>query len=233
MLVAADGLRSSLRRSEGLDAPCSGPRRFGLRRHFGLPPWSSSLEIHLANGAEAYVTPVSNCTVGVAFLWTEPRDPNQAFRSTSGFPSRWQRRWDWLAGKFPRLMDRLAGSSPQSSIRGAGPFEQASRARIADRFALVGDAAGYVDAITGEGISLSLMSACALAGTLPDALAKGAHREALVPYELESRRLFRRYELMTRSLLGVIRRPRLRRSLFGLFQEAPALFDLLLAKVVG
>ena len=99
-----------------------------------------------------------------------------------------------------------------------------------DRFALVGDAAGYVDAITGEGISLSILSALSLAGTIPDALTKGAHRAALRPYEAEYRRLFRRYELMTRGLLAIIDRPRLRRSSLLLLRRAPALFDFLLAR---
>src|SRR5262249_45707974 len=59
MLVAADGLASHLRTEEGLDVPCRGARRFGLRRHFARAPWTSSVEIHLGDGAEAYVTPVS------------------------------------------------------------------------------------------------------------------------------------------------------------------------------
>jgi len=225
MVVAADGLASRLRHAEGLDVPCTGPRRFGLRQHFVCAPWSESIEVHLARDAEAYVTPVSDRCVGIAFLWTEPlgneRSPAHQ-RSTT--------RWHRLAARFPCLMDRLRHAAPESPIRGAGPFERASRGCTADRFALVGDAAGYVDAITGEGISLSILSALSLADTIPDALTSGADRAALQPYEDEHRRMFRRYALTTSGLLAIIRRPRLRRSSLLLLRRAPALFDFLLAK---
>ena len=230
MVVAADGLASRLRHEQGLDVPCTGPRRFGLRQHFVCAPWTSSIEIHLADGAEAYVTPVSARSVGVAFLWTEPLGNE---RSPTDEPTGPSTRWHRLARRFPRLMDRLAGASPDSPIRGAGPFERASRACTADRFALVGDAAGYVDAITGEGISLSIISALSLAATIPDALTKGGHRASLSPYEDEYRRIFRRYSLTTRGLLVLIHRPRLRRGSLLVLRRAPALFGFLLARCNG
>jgi flavin-dependent dehydrogenase len=231
MLVAADGLASPLRRAAGLDAPISRSRRFGLRRHFQCAPWSSLVEVHLVPGAEAYVTPTSDHSVGVAFLWTAPsvRSLSAEREAPPGSPARWEQ----LAEMFPHLMDRLDGAPPLTAVRGAGPFEQGARARIADRFALVGDAAGYVDAITGEGISLSLLCAHALVGNLPVALAKGAHRQALLSYERDFRTLFRRYEIATRALLGVVARPRLRRSMLHLLRRAPFLFDAIVAKACG
>jgi flavin-dependent dehydrogenase len=128
-------------------------------------------------------------------------------------------------------MTRLDGAIPDSKLRGAGPFERASRARTSDRFALVGDAAGYVDAITGEGISLSLLCAASLGRALPDALARGADRRALVPYEKEFARLFREYAFVARAVLAIARRPRLRRRFLVLLQRFPALFDALLARI--
>jgi 2-polyprenyl-6-methoxyphenol hydroxylase-like FAD-dependent oxidoreductase len=226
MLVAADGLASRLRKEEGLEVVCAGAPRFGLRRHFARAPWSTSVEIHLGDGAEAYVTPVSEACVGVAFLW-EGRRAERASVQADGPSSPWNR----LERKFPRLMDRLAGAPPSSRIRGAGPFERASRARTRDRFALVGDAAGYVDAITGEGISLSLLSAAALGRILPDALVRGAERAALLPYERESARLFRKYELLTRAVLALARRPRARRRALLVLRRFPRAFDALLSWV--
>src|SRR5205085_5328271 len=129
--------------------------------------------------------------VGVAFLWAEGRPGRET-------DARCEAPWDRLARKFPALMAHLDGAAPHSRIRGAGPLARASRARTLHRFALVGDAAGYVDAITGEGVSLSLLSAAALARVLPDALARGADRASLAPYERAFARLYRSYALLTR-----------------------------------
>jgi 2-polyprenyl-6-methoxyphenol hydroxylase-like FAD-dependent oxidoreductase len=237
ILIAADGLASRLRREHELDVPTTGPRRFGLRRHFRCAPWTSSIEIHLAAGAEAYVTPVSSDCVGVAFLWSESDrdagdDSCQPGLSEASDENRPESRWDCLQRLFPRLAARVEGAEPCSRIRGAGPLERVSRARTSDRFALVGDAAGYVDAITGEGISLSLLSAAALARILPDALGQGASRAALAPYERDFARLFRRYALATRGVLAIVRRPGLRRDILRAFRRFPRSFDWLIGHVV-
>ncbi|URN14562.1 NAD(P)/FAD-dependent oxidoreductase, partial [Streptomyces sudanensis] len=62
---------------------------------------------------------------------------------------------DHLAA-FPALRKRLAGAQATGPVRGAGPLHQRSAARTAGRTLLVGDAAGYIDALTGEGIALAL-----------------------------------------------------------------------------
>lgn len=137
-VVAADGLHSWTRRTLGLDRPASGTRRFGQRQHFAVKPWTDHVEVHWGRRAEAYVTPVAPGTVGVAVL------------STSRRP------FDAHLDDFPRLRERLAGAIPSSDVQGAGPLRQRSSSRVAGRVLLVGDASGYVDAITGEGISLGL-----------------------------------------------------------------------------
>ena len=111
--------------------------RYGFRRHYRLAPWSTFVEVHWAKGAEAYVTPVSDDEVGVAFLWHE-RAPS----------------WEAMLSRFPHLA-RLRGASALSSIQGAGPFRRRPRRVTAGRLALVGDASGYVDAITGEGVAIA------------------------------------------------------------------------------
>ena len=69
LLVGADGLLSRVRREAGLELPWRGRRRFGVRRHFRLRPWSPFVEVHWAEGIEAYITPVGPDRVGVALLW--------------------------------------------------------------------------------------------------------------------------------------------------------------------
>jgi menaquinone-9 beta-reductase len=234
MLVAADGLSSPLRCKEELDVPPRGEPRFGLRRHFRRAPWSRSIEIHLAKDVEAYITPVSPDCIGVAFLWSESNRERRSLERApkAGSDGLSRGRWDALLQRFPVLGARLNGALPCSRIRGAGPLERASSARTRHRFALVGDAAGYVDAITGEGISLSLLSSMCLAHVLPDALCRGATRAALAPYERDFARLFGRYAVATRGVLAVVRRPRLRRSVLRTFHRFPGSFDWLIGHVV-
>ncbi|AKQ63342.1 Oxidoreductase [Myxococcus hansupus] len=219
MLVAADGLASPLRHAEGLDVEPVGPRRFGLRRHFQLAPWTPYVEIYFAPGVEAYVTPTGVKRVGLAFLWEDGRvDGRVSFES--------------LLSRFPVLEARLSGAAPDSQPRGAGPLARVSRARIADRFALVGDAAGYVDAITGEGMSLAFVCAEALGNLLPDALARGATRESLAPYEDCFQRVFRKYSWSTGALLMLARRPWLRRPVVRLLGKTPWAFERILHGIV-
>src|SRR5215831_10077421 len=214
ILIAADGLASALRHAEGLDGRQPDRRRFGLRQHFRRSPWTDFVEVHLSDGAEAYVTPVGPHRVGVAFLWEEQRLAKPIPQS--------------VRQRFPTLSEKLAAAELESDTRASGPLARTARTPIADRFALLGDAAGYVDAITGEGVSLALLCAAALGKVLPDALARGATRDSLVPYARAFTRLFRRYAWTTRSVLAVSRRARLRHSLVRFLSTHPAAFEAML-----
>ena len=67
---------------------------------------------------------------------------------------------------FPALRDRLGDAAPASEVRGAGPMRQHVRRRVYGRVLLVGDASGYLDALTGEGIGVGLAQAEVLARCL-------------------------------------------------------------------
>src|SRR5262249_25809266 len=73
-VVGADGFLSQVRRWAGLAGPETPPdrRRFGVRRHYALPPWTDRVEVHWGPGCEAYVTPVSPEEIGIAMLWSGP-----------------------------------------------------------------------------------------------------------------------------------------------------------------
>jgi flavin-dependent dehydrogenase len=204
-LVAADGLHSRLRREAGLALPRAPRRRFGVRRHYRIAPWSDCVEVHWAAGVEAYVTPAAPGQVGVALLW------NGDGRS-----------FDELLARFPSLAERLAAAPAASATAGAGLFEQRARRRVQGRLVLSGDAAGYLDPLTGEGLSLAFRSAHALAPLL----AQGHELEA---HEAQWRALSRSYFRMTRLLLEIGARPRLRRRVVSMLAREPALFSRLLA----
>ena len=220
VLIAADGLHSPLRRAEGLEVPARGARRFGLRQHFVAAAWTDRVEVHLSPGAEAYVTPCGPSRVGVAFLWSDGRLEERASIGT-------------LLGRFPVLARRLAASAPDSEPRGAGPFLQRARRRVARRFALLGDAAGYVDAITGEGMSVALVCAESLAECLSDVIRRDGDVRAFNAYEATARHEFRKYAWTARAVLALARRPRLRRSVVATLAHRPRAFEWLLARTVG
>jgi menaquinone-9 beta-reductase len=215
VLVAADGIHSRLRRLAGLDCQARLPQRLGLRQHFRVTPWSEFVEVHLGEGMEAFVTPVGEERVGVAFLWTKDAAAGPVAI-------------DAFLGRFPAVAARLVGSPADSRARGAGPLAQRARSRVTDRMVLVGDAAGYMDAITGEGLSLALVAAQVLGEILPAALERGATRETLLPYERACAREFRRYALVCRCLLGLTGRPRVRRRIVHFLGGHPRLFDRLI-----
>ncbi|TXK18846.1 NAD(P)/FAD-dependent oxidoreductase [Homoserinibacter sp. GY 40078] len=135
-LVAADGLHSPVARSVGLALPeLRARRRFGQRRHFGVAPWTDLVEVYWTPAGELYVTPLAG-EVGVALL--APRGVRFA---------------DALAASG-ELAERLDGADATSELRGAGPFRQRTRARSRGRVLLAGDASGYVDALTAEGLRI-------------------------------------------------------------------------------
>jgi flavin-dependent dehydrogenase len=76
---------------------------------------------------------------------------------------------------------------------------------------LIGDAAGYVDAITGQGLSLAFAASAVLMEALPDDLSADL-RPAFERYEAGVRARWLRYALPARALVALSRRPGLRRS---------------------
>ncbi|HWI33513.1 MAG TPA: NAD(P)/FAD-dependent oxidoreductase [Lapillicoccus sp.] len=197
-VVAADGLHSPVRRRLGLDGPRARLRRFGLRRHFRLTPWTSFVEVHWAPQVEAYVTPVASDLVGVALLTRERGSFDQHFK------------------RLPSLQDRFRHAEAVGDVLGAGPLLQHVRARVAGRVLLVGDASGYIDALTGEGIALGVAQArSAVSAIVGDVPAR---------YEDDWLRVTRRYRVLTASLLvGTQLRP-LRQLLVPTAQFLPRAF---------
>ena len=169
-LVAADGLHSAVRRAVGIEAHAGTPRRYGVRWHYRVPAWSEFVEVHWSRWGEAYVTPVEPDLVGVAILSSQR--PELAC--------------------FPSLARHLQGASC-GPARGCGQLRQLVSRRVAGRVLLVGDAAGYEDALTGEGISLAVKQAAAAVRAIVD--------DKPLSYERTWRRVTRDYRFLTRGLV--------------------------------
>jgi flavin-dependent dehydrogenase len=174
-LAAADGLHSPIRRQLNLCAEGSGEVRRGLRQHFTVSPWTDLVEVYWSRLGEAYVTPVADDLVGVAILTSA--------RGT----------FDSHLDAFPLLKRRLHGAPAANAVLGAGPLRQRVRARVSGRVLLVGDAAGYVDALTGEGIAVALRTSAELVDCL--------RADRPQDYEAAYRRVSWECRLLTASLL--------------------------------
>lgn len=203
-IVGADGLRSRVRGWAGLESSHQGPERFGVRRHYRVEPWTDLVEVYWGYRCEAYVTPVGPSEVGVALLW-----------------SRKKANFEQLLARHPALERRLRGAAPTSRNRGTGPLRRGASRVARGKVALVGDAAGYRDAITGEGLSMAFHQASALAASIES--------DSLVDYERRVTGLARVPNALIEGLLFVERRPYLRHRLIETLAGNPDLFAKLLA----
>lgn len=196
-LVAADGLHSPIRHELGLSRPATGPRRWGIRRHVQIAPWTDNVEVHWSRGAEAYVTPVADDCVGIAILSAD----------RGGFESKF--------AAFDELGQRVAGHEAGPD-RAAGPLRQRVRDRVAGRVLLVGDAAGYIDALTGEGMGLAFGAA--------EALVDCVIRDRVDEYDRRWRGLTRRYRLLTEALVRAGSLPPIRSRIVPAAAALPSVF---------
>jgi flavin-dependent dehydrogenase len=150
-LIIADGQTSPLRKRFGLDAATHIGVRYASRQHFAISPWSTQIEVHWGPRGQIYITPVANDEICVAFLTSTPSlTLNSALAD------------------FPAL-SALSTARPSSRLRGAITTTRMLRRVHTNSAALIGDASGSCDAITGEGLAASFRQALALA----DAIAAG------------------------------------------------------------
>jgi flavin-dependent dehydrogenase len=180
-------------------------------------PWSDFVEVYFDTKGEGVAKPVSDRSVAINFVWED----DAIERPTLPL----------LANRFPALKARLAGAPATSSIRGAGPMAQSARRRNADRMVLVGDAAGFVDSISGDGLSIAFNSALILGRHLLQRLAHGASRESMLPCKREARRLYRGYWFGTHRLLTIARHPHSRRMIIKSLGRHPRAFQAIMGGV--
>ncbi len=208
-IVGADGLGSRVRRWSGLDTATRSSQRFATRRHYRVQPWSNYVETYWGRHAQAYVTPIGIDEVCIVLMAEHSKDTS----------------FDAVLQDLPALKKYLAGTQISTRERGAvtciRSLDHVQRGNVA----LVGDASGSVDAITGEGLRLAFRQASALA----DAMVAGD----LGPYEHAHRALARRPMRMGDLMLWLGRHPLIRSRAIRVLQSRPDLFARLLASHVG
>lgn len=207
-IVGADGTSSRVRKWLDLDSGARTSSRFGFRRHYRIVPWADYVEVYWGKGCQIYVTPVGAEEVCVALISGDPH-----LRLEQALP------------EFPELEGRLKNATISSTDRGALSASRRLRAVYRGNVALLGDASGSVDAVTGEGICLALLQAKAWADAF--------EREDLAQYQAAHARIFQRPRLMSALLLSLDRWPALRRRVLNAFAAKPELFARMLATHVG
>lgn len=207
-LVGADGGQSLVRNWAGLDRYGYDRTRFAFRRHYRTSPWSDCMELHWGAGCQVYVTPIAPDEICVALI--------------SGNP---HLRLDEALIAFPELVSRLRDAESSTLERGAISSTRKLKRVYQGQVALVGDASGTVDAITGEGLCLSFRQAAVLA----ECFAAGN----LARYQQLHRAMTRRPVLMARLMLTLDWNTSLRQRVMRALTSNPKLFNRMLAMHVG
>jgi flavin-dependent dehydrogenase len=212
-LICADGLRSSLRAQLNLDEPSRRRSRIGLRKHYEVPrlPFGRAVQVILERELELYLTPVGPSRLQIAALGESSAFETLGLSATT-FDDHMRRRFGDLCPVGGRAL-------------GAGPFEQHARRVVAEGALLCGDAAGYLDAITGEGVGLALQEGLAAA----DAVASGD----LDAYADAHREITRDADRLTRLVLFVSEHPWLARRAIAALRNHPEWFARLLSVQAG
>ncbi len=179
-VVAADGRRSAITRSLGLDTSMRWPRRLGLATHYTgdseLGPFG---EMHVGPGLYCGLAPVGGGLVSVGLVGALGAKP-------AGEPT--ERFFERMLAKLPGVARALGGAERVGPVRGIGPMARRVHRVAGPGYLLVGDAAGFLDPFTGEGVSRALRGAELAAEAIERALR--ADSDIPVGYERARREAF-------------------------------------------
>lgn len=207
-LIGADGHASRVRAWAGLDAASLRSRRFGFRAHYRIEPWSPYVEVHWGALGQAYITPVGPQEICVAAMSRHP-----------GI------RLDQVLNGIPFMREKLAGVETTTPERGALTLTRRLRCVAQGNVALIGDASGSADAITGEGLAMGFRQALLLAESL--------EADGLDVYAAQHSRILALPQRMAAVMLLMDRSARLRERALRVLAARPHLFAEMLSVHVG
>lgn len=207
-IIGADGQHSRTRDWAQLSDCVSFDPRIGMRQHFEVKPWSDFVEIHWADQGQAYVTPISANRVCVALI------SKRRFRS-----------FDAGLAHFPGLFQHLEGATRTTVPKGAITIHRHLAKVARGNIALIGEASGSVDAITGEGLAMAFRQALALSSALA--------RESLSTYQDAHRKIARVPEFMANAMLLMDKNSWLRSRALRAMERKPNIFSEMLSIHMG
>jgi geranylgeranyl reductase family protein len=151
VVVAADGLQSTIVRSLGLARPVRWPQRLGLiARYAGVTAIDRYGEMHVGRGGYCGLAPVGGGIVNVGLVGAlGGRSAGESIEQL------FERR----LAQLPGVVQALRGAERVTPVRGVGPMARRVRRVAGPGYLLVGDAAGFLDPFTGEGVYRALRGA--------------------------------------------------------------------------
>ncbi len=205
LLIGADGIRSRFHHGFGIHRLKRRARRFALRTSYDQLEGSDLVEVHCCEAGEAYVAPLENGAARITLLL---------------FGSAQRRRGAALSdlyfeklSLFPRLVQRLKSPYPQGPVQSTGAVSLEVSRGHGQRLLLVGDAAGAVDPVTGQGMTVALKDAQLACQVLKERLAEDRLSEPdLCQYTRARKGYFRPYFQLSQMLLCAVRHPFLGRQ---------------------
>lgn len=219
--VGADGLHSRVARALGVWERLPWLQRFALTARVPRGPLDEHSEVHFVPGGYLALSPVSDAQATLNLVVARrclPRGRRALWSCV-----------DAHLRLAPELHQRIR-LEPGTVVHACGPLAARTRAQVFDGAALVGDACGYVDPVTGEGTFFAMRGAALLAESLDRALRDGrADREALRPYARARSREFAHRRALALLLQRGLRHPRVVDGVLTLLAARPRLTDLLVA----
>jgi len=207
-VIGADGEASPFRKWAALDEARHEHIRFAARQHFQVTPWTDFVEVYWGRDSQITVAAIAPEEVCVAVT---SRIPGLRFRDA--------------LERVPALASRLRNLPGLGKLRGARTASRRLRRVYRDRLALVGDASGSVDPLTGEGIGLAFKQAAALVQAIT--------RNDLRAYQAAHDGIGKAPRLMSRLMLAMDAHPNFRRRALTILASEPSLFSRLLQFNVG
>jgi flavin-dependent dehydrogenase len=236
IIVGADGHHSAVARLLDLDLPLRWPRRIGLAAHLEDFSLTGEMgEMHAGPDGYCGIAPQEAGRVNAAMVVDMAR-----FEQRSGSVDAF---FDAALTSYPALADRMQAARRVTTVRGVGPLARRVRRTAGDGYLLVGDAAGFFDPFTGEGIFDALHGGELAAAAIASALERGDTSAAgLASYERARRTAFadkrraawlvqafvRSPRLMDYALARIAARPAVRTTMTGVlgdYRDAGALLS--------
>lgn len=225
LVIGADGRGSVVRRRLGLDRP-PGIRRVALvARAHGIAH-GDRVEMHLGPLGQIGLCPLGDGEVNLNLLLAPP--------STVLLRLMDRGRLLRAALAVTPSLARRCRSAVLGPVMASGVLPQRSAAVVADGLCLVGDAAGFCDPFTGEGMTIAASGAGLLASAVDGVdLDRMPPAHELAPYAQAFHTAIGRRRSVGELLQGVLARRRASEWLAGAIGRLPLLARLLVADSAG
>jgi len=194
LVIGADGLRSVVARNLSRRYPLIWPKRMGLVTHINLPGIDADygdMYVHPWGYCGVAATGKSSASVGIVL-------DLRRMALTRGREAIFE---DSLK-LFPKAHKQICGAASFDRIMGISPIGHGVKEVHGRNWALVGDAAGFFDPFTGEGIYKAVRGGILLGEVVSPYLKVGRIKEGLERYATERARVFRRKSLLV-SLIQI------------------------------